>query len=104
MGTQFEASCNQCDTKFVVREGGGFDFFLLHCDQCGHEKEVKEAEVRVYMAAKKEPLPIKQEVEQYVPPCSIDGGVYRLKARARCPKCHSNDYSMVDGSRVLHYE
>jgi hypothetical protein len=40
MGSTYEAKCLQCGEKFYVNKGGGFNFYLLHCDACGAEKTV----------------------------------------------------------------
>lgn len=102
IGAQFTGQCNQCQEQFPVREGGGFNFFLLHCDTCGQEKEVLEQEVREYMANKNDPLPVKQEVEIYAGQCH--DGQFRLQAKARCPRCNSDDYRVAEGSEYIHYD
>jgi hypothetical protein len=51
MGLRYSAICNACGTEFVVHDGGGFTFHLLHCDACGRERtilleEIGEAHLR----------------------------------------------------------
>jgi len=36
MGSEYGARCRKCGKKFRVQDGGGFTFFQVRCDQCGH--------------------------------------------------------------------
>ena len=40
MGISYAALCDKCGTKFTASDGGGFAFFLLHCDRCGEDRSV----------------------------------------------------------------
>lgn len=40
MGSAAGYICKACETRFTVRNGGGFFFDLLHCDACGESKSV----------------------------------------------------------------
>ncbi len=91
MGKQFKARCNQCQTEFDVREGGGLNFELLHCDSCGAEKAIRQEEIQEKINNQNPALSYQEKVEAIAGPC--DGGHYRFAAKARCPNCHSDDYS-----------
>lgn len=91
MGRQFKARCNQCQTEFDVREGGGLNFSLLHCDTCGEEKAIHQEEIQVKINDQDPVLSYKEKVEAMAGTC--EDGHYRFSAKARCPKCHSDDYS-----------
>lgn len=93
MGKQYKARCNQCQTEFEVREGGGRDFYLLHCDSCGEEKAVRQNEIMEKIATQDPDISFDEKVEAIAGSCGE--GHYRLKAKARCPKCCSNDFSPV---------
>lgn len=91
MGRQFTARCNQCQTEFEVREGGGLDFYLLHCDTCGDEKVIRQEEILEKIKEQDPLLSFDNKVEAIAGRCNE--GHYRIKSRARCPNCHSDDYS-----------
>ncbi|WKY45322.1 hypothetical protein Q5O14_04265 [Eubacteriaceae bacterium ES2] len=93
MGKQFLARCNQCLTEFEVREGSGLSFYLLHCDTCGKEKVLRQDEVMAVISEQISDLPFKEKIEAIAGSC--ENGNYRLKARARCPNCGSDDYAMA---------
>ncbi|AWW27857.1 hypothetical protein ACIZ62_15520 [Acetobacterium carbinolicum] len=93
MGRQFMARCNQCQTEFEVREGGGLDFYLLHCDTCGEEKVIRQEEVLEKIKKQDPAFSFNEKVEAIAGRCH--DGHYRIKAKARCPNCQSDDYSAV---------
>ncbi len=93
MGRQFKARCNRCQTEFEVREGGGRDFYLLHCDSCGEEKAIQQEEINEKIKNQDVTLSFNEKVEAIAGTCG--DGHYRIKAKARCPNCHSDDYSPV---------
>lgn len=93
MGRQFKARCNQCQSEFEVSEGGGRDFYLLHCDTCGEEKSIRQEEILEKITKQDLALSFNEKVEAIAGAC--EDGHYRLSAKARCPKCHSDDYSPV---------
>ncbi|QKG78741.1 hypothetical protein [Tenuifilum thalassicum] len=118
MGYEYKAKCKKCGKKFIVREGGGFFFHLLHCEKCGKEKslmfnKIGDAHFQ-YLKGLNQPYSIAtsssdkliQEtypgeaisiesyddiVEKVAGLCKC-GGQFRLDAPARCPKCKSTDY------------
>jgi Zn finger protein HypA/HybF involved in hydrogenase expression len=129
MGTEYLAKCNKCGTEFRVREGGGFIFHLLHCDKCGKEKSVKFGELgenhirfikgldipyssvsadsdrsiqENYPGSAITQEQYYSEVEKIAGKCSC-GGQYYLSAKARCPKCHSDNY-MNTGIGTIDYD
>lgn len=91
MGRQFKARCNRCQTEFAVREGSGLNFHLLHCDTCGEEKTIRQEEIAEKIKDQDPALSFNEKVEAIAGIC--EDGHYRLKAKARCPNCHSDDYS-----------
>jgi len=93
VGRQFKARCNQCQTEFEVREGGGRDFYLLHCDSCGQEKAIRQQEILDKIKDQDPALTFDEKVEAIAGSCNTVH--YRVKAKARCPKCNSDDYSPV---------
>ncbi|MBI4857127.1 MAG: hypothetical protein HY818_10355 [Acetobacterium woodii] len=94
MGRQFKARCNQCQTEFDVREGGGFSFYLLHCDTCGEEKVIGSEEIKAKINDQNPALAKSEKIETIEAIAgACENGYYRFSAKARCPKCHSDDYS-----------
>lgn len=118
MGGQYSATCRGCRHEFLVSEGGGFRFHLLHCDKCGKEKsltfeKIGEPHLR-YLKGLPGPYAIAtadhdQQVKDTYPgePLSEDEyheaveriagkcrcrGRYRLDAPPRCPKCRATDF------------
>ncbi|WKY48353.1 hypothetical protein Q5O24_03225 [Eubacteriaceae bacterium ES3] len=106
MGKKFTARCNVCQTEFDVREGGGLNFYLLHCNSCGKEKELSTKEVEKALPDQNQTLSRNEKIEAIAGTC--ENGHYRLNAKARCPKCGSADYSIVtdkDGKvRIAFYD
>ncbi len=98
MGQAFQATCKKCGHKFRVSEGGGFTFFLLHCDTCGQEKYLYEEEMGT---AFKNPSERERWKADYVPPCSC-GGRFTDDAPARCPKCRGCDFDHSDGCITMY--
>ena len=89
MGHYYGAICKECGEAFGVQEGGGFNFHLLHCDQCGDEKSVTMEEMgSVFM----KPVFARRWIDKNIPPCSC-GGRFTLDAKPRCPKCRSLEFS-----------
>jgi DNA-directed RNA polymerase subunit M/transcription elongation factor TFIIS len=123
LGTEFIAECSKCDTRFHVREGGGFTVHLLHCSECGKEKliELKDlgeihsryvkgldtpyssfsanADRDIQENYSGSPITEEQyhlEIERIAGKCSCEGH-YKINAKAKCPKCHSDNYKVADG-------
>jgi len=115
MGHEARAHCRECGAGFAVRQGGGFSFHLLRCDQCGSTRAVafddlgvlhlryikglptpyclatEELDSYVQKNAVVEPLgegEYRREVETVVGSCAW-GGRYTFDASPRCPKCRS---------------
>lgn len=130
MGIGFLTKCKKCGHEFIVKEGGGFMFHLLHCDKCGKDKsisfsEIGETHLRYlkglggpYCVATSEQdryiqenypgEPITEEeyykaVEEILGQCEC-GGYYRFKTKARCPKCGSDDFEDIDEGGTIHYD
>ncbi len=129
MGMAYKALCRRCGAKFNVREGGGFVFHLLHCDQCGREKSVYVNELgeihnryikglsipfsshtasydrHIQETYEGESITKEQynyEVESVAGKCEC-GGNFRLDAKARCPQCKSADFEDT-GEVELNYD
>ena len=45
MGAKYEATCRDCSHTFRASDGGGFQFFKLHCWACGQVKNVSHLEL-----------------------------------------------------------
>jgi hypothetical protein len=45
MGAASGFICRACGARFMISEGGGFRFDLLHCDACGAEQRVTHEEL-----------------------------------------------------------
>jgi len=128
MGTRYTAKCNNCGNTFHASEGGGFHFHLLHCDKCGVEKSINfealgEARLKYIKGLYTESSSFSKcednhiqdnkpgksiseaeyysEIENFAGKCYC-GGKYKNYARARCPKCLSQDY--VQNSIDLYYD
>ncbi|QGG47494.1 hypothetical protein [Heliorestis convoluta] len=104
MGRQFLAECKSCGENFEVREGGGRDFFLLHCDSCGQEKAIQIEEIMKRIPLDNTSLSIEEKIEKYAGRCCV--GHYRINAKSRCPKCNSDQYSISgdEKTRIAFYD
>ena len=130
MGTQTEHHCQACGTSFVIQEGGGSFFDLLHCDRCGRGRSVGHDEMgdihlgyikgldRPYSIVRAESdEQIRREypgeaiteneyraaVEQLVGSCDC-GGLFRYDAPSRCPGCGSTGEQWSDGTEIVIYD
>ena len=130
MGQQHDVRCLQCGEEFVVCDGGGFFFHLLHCDRCGKEKEIgfdelgelhlryikglpgpyciatREHDKAIQENYEGEPLSedeYRSAIERSVPRHSRCGGRFRFDAPPRCPKCGSTEFEDT-GRGVLCYD
>lgn len=115
MGAAAGFICRACGARFMVSEGGGFVFDLLHCDTCGAERHVSHQELGDIHFAYVKGLPgpyavsrmdldsrIKQNypgkaltrdeyrvaAERSLEPCGC-GGRFAYDAPVRCPQCRS---------------
>ena len=115
MGSAVGYVCQACGTRFSVRNGGGFFFDLLHCDQCGATQSVSHQELGDIHLRFVKGLPgpyavarasMDRQIQRDYPgePLSRDeyhaaaeatlascscGGAFRYDAPARCPSCRS---------------
>ncbi len=92
MGELLKFKCKKCSLNFSWREGGGFNFDMLHCNDCGKEKEVKtnnNPEIKI--------TPLKE--------CKYCGGGGRFipDAPIRCPKCREI-HDLIDGRVEVLYD
>ena len=128
MGMEYLAKCNKCGHEFLVSEGGGFTFHLLHCDKCGKGKsisfeEIGEPHLRYlkglggpycvptserdkYVRENYPGEPISQKeyhriIEDIMGKCKC-GGHFKFEAVARCPECRSDDYEDTGGMTCMY--
>ena len=128
MGQQVAAKCLDCGRSFTVDHGGGFSFNLVRCNRCGKTKslafeELGELHLRylkglpgpyciasaaddehVRLHAPVQPISEKEYykgIEALAGKCRC-GGKYLLKARPRCPKCHS--MHIEEGETIVLYD
>ena len=116
MGSATGFICSVCETRFTVRQGGGFIFDLLHCDACGAAKSVSHKDLgdihlrfvkglaprpyalvrsamdwRIQAEYQGEPIgrvEYRMLAEGSLGACTC-GGRFRYDAPARCPSCRS---------------
>ena len=99
MGQAYRAVCKKCGHRFMVRNGPGMRFFLLHCDSCGRERSLDFDEVSVIEKERNidtvSRILFDKEYEKMLEgalePCEC-GGRFTFKAKPRCPKCGSKSY------------
>lgn len=92
MGRRFLGKCKKCEKEFIVQEGSGRDFYLLHCDTCGKEKTIYQTELDRNMPLDNTgELSYDERVEEYAGKCK--DGQYKINAKARCPICNSDEYT-----------
>jgi len=129
LGNKHTVKCRNCGYDFMVSEGGGFIFHLLHCDRCGKDKSISFAEIGEahlkYLKGMAGPYCIAtmahdkdvqdnypgeaiteqeyhQIVEELLGECKC-GGHYRFTGKPRCPKCKSEDLEDIEGT-VMFYD
>lgn len=88
MGLEYEAKCSDCGHCFIVREEGGFFFDLLHCDQCGKEKEISHEKHKELACKRDGSKAYQSAVEKIAGKCRCRGQ-FSMDAPARCKKCKS---------------
>ena len=130
MGSSAGMICKNCQHHFIVEEGGGFYFHLLHCDRCGRTKSIGFAEVGDLHSAylkglpgpyavisRKHDLQVKAE---YSGPAQSEseyhaaiesslnrhncGGRFRFDAPPRCPKCRSTELEPDPEGEIERYD
>jgi hypothetical protein len=126
MGQITAYSCTACGDAFRIREGGGFFFDMLHCDQCGLARSISHQDLGDihlrFVKGLKTPYatarwrldrdiqanypgkPLSRDeyhsaAESMIEPCGC-GGRFRYAAPARCPKCRSTREAWSGGSVV----
>lgn len=119
MGSLAGYICEACGAHFMIRDGGGFFFDLLHCDTCGAAKGISHQELgdihlrfvqglsgpytvarsdmdrgiqREYPGRPLSRAEYHSAAETTLDPCSC-GGRFRYDAPARCPTCRSTSES-----------
>jgi hypothetical protein len=129
MGSSAGMICSNCRHHFVVAEGGGFAFHLLHCDRCGRTKSIGFDELGDLHSAYLKGLPGPYSIisrqhdlqvkAEYPGPALSEpeyhaaierslkrhrcGGRFRFDAPPRCPKCRSTELEPdPDGPMILH--
>ncbi len=90
MGFFYGAICEKCGHAFEVHEGGGAAFLVLHCDQCGAQRNVFMTEMGSAFFVGEDPSAPARWIAEHVDPCSC-GGRFTLDAPPRCPKCSSKN-------------
>lgn len=101
MGTQWRVTCRQCGTRFEARDGGGFAFHMLHCEQCGREHAVDEQQMGTTFRADGPALDA--WIVTNIMPC-LCGGRFTLDAKARCPRCKSDDWDESNAEPDIEYD
>ena len=91
MGQGYGAICNECGERFEVNEGSGMIAMPFHCDLCGKEWWW-EFGPRGPMG--KEPVPS---------PCEC-GGIFKVNAPPRCPKCRSAKFERDPDGTWVEYD
>ena len=130
MGTEYEVICNKCDCHFIVSDGGGFFFHLLHCDKCGKEKDISFEEIGEphlrYLKGLSGPYCVASSdhdkfirenypgapltrneyhriIEDLAGECDC-GGAFKFEAKPRCPECNSTSYKEDPEGGVVCYD
>ena len=115
MGSRYSVTCQECNHSFMVSDGGGFFFHLLHCDRCGKNKSVqfeslgelhlrflkgligpysivsKKYDEQIQAEYAGEPISESEyhfQIENNLDSCRC-GGRFKFDAPQRCPKCRS---------------
>lgn len=128
MGQEKNATCRECGHRFTIKDGGGFHFHLLRCEECGSTKdigfdELGEIHLRYlkgleapyciatsehdeYVRENYDGEPLEEEeyeskVEEIAGKCKC-GGQFRFDAKPRCPKCKSVE--IEEGEVTVYYD
>jgi hypothetical protein len=133
VGTQYMAECARCHAPFKVRAGGGFQFELLHCDECGKElsigyHQLGKTAARWIMGTRIEGA--SELAKRYCPSLTDSqvarlrpltrrgfvvavnrlagtckcGGYFRTSAGPRCPKCRTRWTPRSPGHPMAKYD
>jgi DNA-directed RNA polymerase subunit M/transcription elongation factor TFIIS len=101
MGMQFRATCQQCGEVFVANDGPSMSSLLLHCNRCGCEKWLDTASLPTgWSYVEYEPA---NDSRVELEPCAC-GGSFLTAAKARCPKCKSENWDPTPPGPVLMYD
>jgi len=91
MGHAYDAICRRCGTTFGVSEGSGMIAMPFHCDRCGKEWWWEFGPGG----------PVGKEPE--LPRCEC-GGIFKVDAPARCPKCGSPEFEKDPNGLEMIYD
>lgn len=101
MGKEFDGACRQCGTVFRVREGGGFLFVSLRCEDCGVEW-TRSTEELFAAGIKFHDADAWAKIRAMAGRCRC-GGLLSETAKQRCPQCNSDCYEMT-GDNILSFD
>lgn len=96
MGLAYNVECDDCKYKYLLRLGGGVDFYLLHCDSCGNERIVRVEEMTRELLRGNVSGTVEERSEKIAGKCERCDGHYKMDALPRCPKCKSLNYTEVE--------
>jgi ssDNA-binding Zn-finger/Zn-ribbon topoisomerase 1 len=85
MGRIVEAKCKKCNLVFEYSDGGGFMFEILRCTKCGEVTSTDRG----------------KEKQKENTPCPC-GGVFKVHAPVRCPKCKSDQ--LTDQKTKMYFD
>jgi hypothetical protein len=122
MGSIDGRICGTCGERFMVRDGGGFFFDVLHCDECGRPSSVsheKLGDIHLrFVKGLRTPYaiaragfdraiqagdpgePLTREAYHAAAEATLGrcdcGGTFANDAPSRCPGCRSTSESWTD--------
>ena len=92
MGASYEAVCRACGHTFSARLGGGWNFILVRCTECGRSKtHDKDAHNEPDKGASGPASAANQRANHPAAGRCQCGGEYTEDAPVRCPRCKSTD-------------
>ncbi len=101
MGTLYRVTCKICGEVFEASDGGGFHSHLLHCEWCGRERVVHQQAMGAAFRADR--LVLDAWIAANVKPCPC-GGRFSLDAKARCPRCGTDDWDEGNAKAEIDYD
>jgi len=101
MGMIFNAVCQKCKHQFKASEGGGMLFIQLRCNKCGQAKDYNILEELAHINFRHDDC--ESQLETMGGKCDC-GGLYKLRAKPRCPNCGSDNYEMAPDSELLLFD
>ena len=92
MGASHQAACRACGHTFSARIGGGWNFILVRCTECGRSKTLdRPAQPQPDNAATGPANTANHPANNKTPGRCQCGGEYTEDAPVRCPQCKSTD-------------